>query len=129
MSWRCPHCETPQPEASRCWVCHRSSTSCATCRHYRGSVAARTGYCGLDRRRLPLLGDEVRPCWEDVATPVAFDPPIPGLLDLLTEPVLGQTVTPAEEPARTAAAPRGRPAPDAPRDSLRLRRDWVEVEA
>jgi hypothetical protein len=92
-------------------------------------VAARTGYCGLDRRHLPLLGDEVRPCWEDVATPVAFDPPTPGLLDLLTAPVLGQTVTPAGESERAAPAARGRPAPDAPRDRLPLRRDWVEVEA
>ena len=70
-SWRCPHCATPQPEASRCWVCHRSSTSCGTCRHFRGSVAARVGFCGLDRRRQPLAGDEVRACWEDGATPVA----------------------------------------------------------
>ena len=47
--WRCPHCGTPQPVAARCWVCRRSSTSCATCRHFRTSVAARIGYCGLDR--------------------------------------------------------------------------------
>jgi len=64
-----------------------------------------------------------------VATPVAFDPPTPGLLDLLTEPVLGQTVIPAEESRRPAPASHGRPAPDKPRDPLRLRRDWVEVEA
>jgi hypothetical protein len=64
-----------------------------------------------------------------VATPVAFDPPTPGLLDLLTEPVLGQTVTPAEESPRVAPAHRARPAPDTPRDRLPLRRDWVEVEA
>jgi len=64
-----------------------------------------------------------------VATPVAFDPPTPGLLDLLTEPVLGQAVMPAEVSGRPAPAPRDRPAPDTPRDRLRLRRDWVEVEA
>jgi hypothetical protein len=62
--WRCPHCATPQPEAARCWVCRRSSTSCGTCRNFRSSVAAQIGYCGLDRRRLPLHGDEIRPCWE-----------------------------------------------------------------
>ena len=47
--WRCPHCGTPQAETARCWVCRRSSTACATCRHFRRSVAANLGYCGLDR--------------------------------------------------------------------------------
>jgi hypothetical protein len=68
--WRCPHCGTPQAETARCWVCRRSSTSCGTCRHYRRSVAAQLGYCGLDRRRVPLLGDEIRPCWEATAAAV-----------------------------------------------------------
>jgi len=71
--WRCPHCATPQPETDRCWVCRRSSTSCGTCRNYRSSVAAQIGYCGLDRRRLPLHGDEIRPCWE-AALPAAIEP-------------------------------------------------------
>lgn len=62
--WRCPHCATPQPEAARCWVCHRSSTSCATCRHFRRSVAGGLGFCGLDRARAPLRGDELRGCWD-----------------------------------------------------------------
>lgn len=62
--WRCPHCGTPQPEMARCWVCQRSTTACVTCRHFRRSVAASIGYCGLDRRRLPLNGDEIRSCWE-----------------------------------------------------------------
>jgi len=62
--WRCPHCGTPQAETARCWVCRRSSTSCATCRHFRHSVAANIGYCGLDRARRPLSGEEIRPCWE-----------------------------------------------------------------
>ena len=62
--WRCPHCATPQPESGRCWVCKRSSTSCATCRNFRRSIAVQIGYCGLDRRRLPLLGDEIRACWQ-----------------------------------------------------------------
>jgi hypothetical protein len=26
------------------------------------------GYCGLDRARSPLNGDEIRPCWETHAT-------------------------------------------------------------
>jgi hypothetical protein len=62
--WRCPHCGTPQAETARCWVCHRSSTTCGTCRHFRHSVAAQLGYCGLDRKRQPLNGDEIRGCWE-----------------------------------------------------------------
>ena len=68
--WRCPHCGTPQAETTRCWVCHRSSTACATCRHFRRSVAAQLGYCGLDRQRHPLRGDEIRGCWEAALTPV-----------------------------------------------------------
>ena len=62
--WRCPHCGTPQSETSRCWVCKRSSTSCGTCRHFRRSIAGQLGYCGLDPRRLPIRGDEMRGCWE-----------------------------------------------------------------
>ncbi len=68
--WRCPHCGTPQSETSRCWVCKRSSTSCGTCRHFRKSIAGQLGYCGLDPRRIPLRGDEMRGCWE--AGPLAF---------------------------------------------------------
>jgi len=85
--WRCPHCGTPQAETARCWVCHRSSTACATCRHFRSSIAAQLGYCGLDRQRRPLRGDEIRACWE-AATPIAepsADPlrrPYPAAPDL-----------------------------------------------
>ena len=66
--WRCPHCGTPQPVTARCWVCRRSSTSCGTCRNFRGSVAANVGYCGLARDRRPLRGDEIRACWEEGGT-------------------------------------------------------------
>lgn len=27
-------------------------------------MAAQLGYCGIDRRRRPLAGDEIRGCWE-----------------------------------------------------------------
>jgi len=64
--WRCPHCATPQAETARCWVCHRSSTACGSCRHFRRSVAVQIGYCGLDRQRRPLHGDEIRECWESL---------------------------------------------------------------
>ena len=66
--WRCPHCGTPQPVTARCWVCRRSSTSCGSCRHFRASVAARIGYCGLDRDRKPLAGSEIRACWVSAAS-------------------------------------------------------------
>jgi len=63
-TWRCPHCGTPQREAARCWVCHRSTTSCSTCRHFRQGVTAKLGYCALDRNRAVLTGAEERACWE-----------------------------------------------------------------
>src|SRR5262245_17977993 len=63
--WRCPHCGTPQAETSRCWVCRRSSTTCSTCRHFRRSLAANVGFCGIDPKRLPLTGLERRGCWEE----------------------------------------------------------------
>jgi hypothetical protein len=122
-SWRCPHCSTPQPEASRCWVCHRSSTSCGTCRHFRGSVAARVGFCGLDRRRGPLQGDEVRVCWEDGAVAAPPDPVTPGLLDLLTIAALGSSRTAEADPPEKEP-----PAHRAPRTDTGSRRLWVEVE-
>ena len=121
-SWRCPHCSTPQPEASRCWVCHRSSTSCGTCRHFRESVAARVGFCGLDRRREPLQGDEVRVCWEDGSAAAVPDPITPGLLDLLTIGALGSSASIDDE--GPAAAPRVAAA-----SATGSRRLWVEVEA
>ena len=72
--WRCPHCGTPQAETARCWVCRRSSTACATCQNFRRSVAAQLGYCGLDRERRPLRGDEIRACWEASTIPLEVAP-------------------------------------------------------
>jgi hypothetical protein len=92
--WRCPHCGTPQAETARCWVCHRSSTACATCKNFRRSVAGQLGYCGLDRERRPLRGDEIQACWEAPAAPaevVAVRPghlrPAPTTIDLDRTPV------------------------------------------
>src|ERR1700675_1432447 len=73
--WRCPHCATPQAETARCWVCHRSTTACGSCRNFRRSVAAQIGYCGLDRHRRPLQGDEIRGGWECLDAPGATPPP------------------------------------------------------
>jgi hypothetical protein len=75
--WRCPHCGTPQAETARCWVCRRSSTACATCQNFRRSVAAQLGYCGLDRERRPLRGDEIRGCWEASTIPIEVVPTDP----------------------------------------------------
>lgn len=61
--WRCPNCGTPQAETARCWVCRRSSTTCSTCVHFQRSLAAGLGTCGLDPRRRPLTGGELRGCW------------------------------------------------------------------
>jgi hypothetical protein len=55
----------PQAETARCWVCHRSSTTCSTCRHFRTSLAADVGWCGFDPKRLPLTGLEQRGCWQE----------------------------------------------------------------
>ena len=77
--WRCPHCATPQAEAGRCWVCHRSTTACGACRNFRRSVAGQLGYCGVDRKRGPLRGDEIRPCWEAADATVASPTPLPGV--------------------------------------------------
>jgi hypothetical protein len=117
--WRCPHCGTPQPVTARCWVCRRSSTSCGTCRNFRASVAANVGYCGLDRDRRPLAGDEIRGCWDGIpidddataqppefAAPViAGSPYMRGFVpvdELLAEAVLVPT---AEGPREPEAAP------------------------
>ena len=62
-------------EAAWCWVCRRSTTSCASCRHFRTSVAGRLSYCGLDKGRTPLTGEEERACWERKATEAGSDEP------------------------------------------------------
>jgi hypothetical protein len=83
--WRCPHCGTPQAESAKCWVCRRSSTTCSTCRHFRQSLAPSVGFCGLDKRRLPLTGRELRGCWTarapggDAEEPRPVPAPDPGI--------------------------------------------------
>jgi hypothetical protein len=144
--WRCAHCGTPQPVAARCWVCRRSSTSCATCRHFRSSVAARIGYCGLDKAREPLTGVEVRSCWdgralvlEDEATRplpvVAGDAIAPHTDELyvsgfvLVDSLPVAVATPPEplpaEPALTPDAPGTVSAPAAPVPDGML---WSELD-
>jgi hypothetical protein len=110
--WRCPHCATPQPESARCWLCGRSTTTCAACRHYRHGVAGGLGLCGLDPRHLALRGTEIRPCWEAVReTPDTAGSPaaaerVPAAWELAG-------AAPGRRPARTFVPVddvRGRPA-------------------
>jgi hypothetical protein len=84
--WRCPHCGVPQAEASRCWVCHRSSTCCATCRHFRNAIVANLGYCGRNRSLGVLTRDEIRPCWE--SQPGTMIPGNPGVEPDARRPLL-----------------------------------------
>jgi hypothetical protein len=53
-------------------VCRRSTTTCATCLHFRRGIASGLGLCGLDARRTALDGTEIRACWV-AATPVHAD--------------------------------------------------------
>jgi hypothetical protein len=54
-------------------------------------VAGQFGYCGLDRRRQPLTGDEIKGCWEGRPPDVAQRTVVP----LTIAPA-----RPAEEPRR-----------------------------
>ncbi len=72
-TWRCPHCGTTQADAPRCWACSRYPIACGSCRNFRRSVAGRLGYCGLDRTRASLEGDEVRTCWESPLRPEPYE--------------------------------------------------------
>lgn len=79
--WRCPNCGAPQAESARCWVCHRSSTTCSTCRHFQTALSAEVGWCALDPKRLPLTGREQRGCWQErphAAAPQPPDADVPG---------------------------------------------------
>jgi hypothetical protein len=113
--WRCPHCATPQSEAARCWVCHRSTTSCGTCRHFRRSIASGLGVCGLDPRHVALTGGEMRACWtppdalleDDEAPrriPVAAAPADPGGRVPRTFVPVEELVLATPSPRPTAAA-------------------------
>jgi hypothetical protein len=76
--WHCPHCGAPQAESARCWVCHRSSTTCSTCRHFQTSLTSDVGWCGRDPRRRPLNGLEQRGCWQERPAAAAAPPLVGG---------------------------------------------------
>jgi hypothetical protein len=54
-------------------------------------VAGSLGFCGLDRRRQPLVGDEIRACWEawpgTVAVPTTISPAQPSAGSRATAPL------------------------------------------
>jgi hypothetical protein len=80
-TWRCLHCATLQAEASRCFLCGRSATTCASCVNFRRSLVGGVGYCALDRRREPLTGEEQRACWTgppEAASEGLFVAPVTG---------------------------------------------------
>ena len=131
--WRCPHCGIPQAETSRCWVCHQSTTSCGTCRHFRRGVANGLGLCGLDPRRGALSGTEIQACWE-ASVPATHEAAAPGSTgltlpthepahraprtfvpvdELVAAGVAGRTLPPVASPPPAAPAPtvESRPAP------------------
>ena len=106
--WRCPHCGTPQEESSRCWVCRRSTTTCATCRHFRRGVANGLGLCGLDPRHSALDGTEIRTCWTASEPYVAGSamssvPASAAVAVLLDDRRPARTFVPVEELAAPAA--------------------------
>jgi hypothetical protein len=83
-------------------------------------VAAGVGFCGLDRTRAPLHGDEIRACWEDprsAAQQPAGDAPDDWLPDAdpAAPPPPVTRHLPVVSPARVAHSPGG----------TRL---WVEVD-
>ncbi|HEX3265900.1 MAG TPA: hypothetical protein VHR16_09560 [Candidatus Limnocylindrales bacterium] len=120
--WACPHCGAPQAEAARCWVCHRSSTTCSTCRHFRTSLAADVGYCGKDRWRTPLTGLELRACWEEGRRPTApfgSIAPSSGAQPPVAGPALHVVQAPPDRDS--SAAVRGGGGPFDRPDPMRLR--------
>lgn len=90
-------------------------------------MAAQLGYCGLDRHRTPLTGEEIRPCWEAADATGTAVPALPGVgqvwpleLDDGRTPVQVLDfveVVPGVGPGDPQAGPPGPPiaiAPDAP---------------
>ena len=87
------------------------------------------GYCGLDRTRHPLRGDEIRGCWEGRPAPVEDDTvkvlaptrAIPDARARLREfvPIEGLASRPEPRAVPVAAVQRRRPPADA-RDRVTL---------
>jgi hypothetical protein len=98
--------------------------TCSTCLYYRRAIVSGMGFCGLDRSRSPLSGEEVRTCWQASDEVAALVPDlavrgvVPGDADerppLPVAPA-GPAVRPRPEADPNAPPPRSlarRPAPD-----------------
>ena len=78
-------------------------------------MAGQLGYCGLDRRRQPLTGDEIRGCWDgwqaalmpDGAVPLTIAPARSPAED--KQPLAFVEVTADERSTDDAAEPAGAP--------------------
>jgi hypothetical protein len=115
--WHCPSCGAPQAESARCWVCHRSSTTCSTCSHFRTSLSAEVGWCALDPKRRPLTGLEQRGCWQERPAGAAEPAALAGPPDAARRLRLQVDEPPNAQPARRLdfipvelVAPKARPA-------------------
>jgi hypothetical protein len=88
-------------------------------------VAAQLGYCGLDRQRRPLRGDEIQGCWEAAALvpempDAARTRPRPAIVDL----DLGRTPV-----RRLEFVEVGAPLAEEPEHRLRRRKPETAVRA
>jgi len=66
-------------------------------------VAGQLGYCGMDPRRQPLHGDEVRGCWEargQPAAPIAHGPDAtaPGIDFIPVDEIVAPAAPTTREP-------------------------------
>jgi hypothetical protein len=65
------------------------------------------GYCGLDRQRQPISGDEIRACWESRPEPVDALPAT-GVPTFVRTPVPRRDFIEVAEPVTAAAERRTR---------------------
>ena len=93
------------------------------------------GYCGLDRQRRPISGDEIRACWEsrpesmddsaDAIIPAPVRTPVPHR-DFIE--IGGATSAAADGPARPGSTVAPDPDPGVPAVRPRWRL-WEDIEA
>jgi hypothetical protein len=50
--------------------------ACSSCADFRHAIAGGLGFCGLERRRRPMTGDEVKTCWRAPTAVVAGAVPL-----------------------------------------------------
>ncbi|MER3418610.1 MAG: hypothetical protein C4343_05850 [Chloroflexota bacterium] len=127
MPWRCPHCGTPQREAARCWVCRRSSTSCATCRYFGRAVVAGVGFCLLDRRRRVRRGDELEACWTPSPVVAPRSDPVDCGAGPRTSVPIGRTFVPVLPTPDGEHLPAGPDPNDAGPSTARFGEDELDI--